>query len=100
MLTGMAEAKLSTAARAFRAAHTVVAGGFLVAIVYVRWCALTGRRDGWLRVAVAALVTEGAFVAANRGDCPIGGLQERLGGLRAVTAAGMLVLWYRTLSRR
>ena len=71
MLAGMAEAKLSTAARAFRAAHAVVAGAFLVAIVYVWWCALTGRRDAWLRAAVAALVTEGAFVTANRGDCPL-----------------------------
>lgn len=120
MLVGMAEAKLSMAARAFRAAHAVVAGGFLVAILYVWWCALTGRRDGWLRLAVAALATEGAFVTANRGDCPLGGLQARLGDpvplfdlvlspsaarravptLGAVTAAGMFVLWCRTPSRR
>ena len=24
-------------------------------------------------------MTEGVFVAANRGDCPLGGLQDRLG---------------------
>jgi len=52
---------------------------FLGAIVYVWWCALTGRRDRWLRVAVVALVAEGAFVTANHGDCPLGPLQERLG---------------------
>ena len=44
--------------------------GFLAAIVYVWWCALTRRRDRWLGLAVAALVTAGAFVAANHGDCP------------------------------
>jgi hypothetical protein len=120
MLAGMAEVKLSRAARAFRTVHALVAGAFLLAIGYVWWCALTGRRDGWLRVAVAALLTEGALVSVNRGDCPLGGLQERLGdpvplfdlvlsptaarravpGLGAVTAAGMLLLWYRAPSRR
>jgi TPP-dependent pyruvate/acetoin dehydrogenase alpha subunit len=55
MLAGMAEVKLSTAARAFRAVHALVAGAFLLAIGYVWWCALTGQRDGWLRVAVASV---------------------------------------------
>lgn len=115
----MAEAKLSTAARVFRAVHGFIAVAFLVAIAYVWWCALTGRRDGWLRVAVIALLTERALVSVNRGDCPLGGVQARLGdpvplfdlvlsptaarravpGLGAVTAAGMLVLWYRAPSR-
>ena len=67
------------AARAFRGLHGLIAVVFLLAIVYVWWCALTGRHDTWLRTAVAALVTEGVFVTANRGDCPLGGLQDRLG---------------------
>jgi hypothetical protein len=79
MLARMAEPRLSMAARAFRGLHGVIAVLFLLAIVYVWWCALTGRRDRWLRAAIAALVTEGVFVAANRGDCPLGGLQDRLG---------------------
>jgi hypothetical protein len=52
---------------------------FLGAIVYVWWCAVTGRRDRRLRLAVAALLAEGAFVTANHGDCPLGPLQARLG---------------------
>ena len=75
----MAAAQLSPAARAFRAGHAAIAATFLAAIAYVWWCALTGRRDRWLRLAVVALVGEGAFVAANHGDCPLGPLQERLG---------------------
>lgn len=67
------------AARVFRGLHGLIAVVFLLAIVYVWWCALTGRRDRWLRAAVAALVTEGVFVTANRGDCPLGGLQDCLG---------------------
>jgi hypothetical protein len=79
MLAGMTQATLSVAARTFRAVHGLITVAFLPAIVYVWWCALTGRRDRWLRVAVAALVAEGAFVTVNSGDCPLGGLQDRLG---------------------
>ena len=41
----MATRRLSIGARAFRAAHSAIALAFLVAIGYVWWCALTGRRD-------------------------------------------------------
>jgi hypothetical protein len=51
----------------------------LLAIAYVWWCALSGRRDRLLHVAAASLIGEGVLVAANHGDCPLGGLQERLG---------------------
>jgi hypothetical protein len=104
--------ELSVVALAFRAFHTLIAAGFLAAISYVWWCALTGRRDPALRIAVAALVTEGACVAANGGDCPLGPLQQLAGDpiplfelvlppdaarhavpcLGAVTAVGILAL--------
>jgi hypothetical protein len=71
--------KLSAAAVAFRAAHAGIAMAFLLAIAYVWWCAITGRRDRLLRIAVGSLAGEGVLVLANRGDCPLGGLQERLG---------------------
>jgi hypothetical protein len=71
--------RLSPAARAFRAAHAAITVAFLLAIAYLWWCALTRRRDRWLRFAVSALVTEGAVVAANHGDCPLGPLQARYG---------------------
>jgi hypothetical protein len=79
MLADMASERLTSAALAFRVAHAAVAAAFLSAIGYVWWCVLTGRRDRLLRVAVVALAGEGAFVAANHGDCPLGPLQERLG---------------------
>ena len=71
--------RLTPAALAFRVAHGAVAAGFLLAIAYVWWCAVSGQRGPWLRVAVAALTTEGTFVAAHGGDCPLGGLQGRMG---------------------
>jgi hypothetical protein len=45
----------------------------------VWWCALSGRRGRLLRIAAASLIGEGVLIAANRGDCPRGPLQERLG---------------------
>jgi hypothetical protein len=65
-------------ALAFRAAHAAITAWFLFAIGYVWSCALTGRRDTLLRVAVTGLIGEGALVMANGGDCPLGGLQERV----------------------
>ena len=71
--------ELSRAALAFRTFHAAIAAQQLLAIAYVWWCALTGRRDRQLRIAVATLLGEGVLVTANHGDCPLGGLQERLG---------------------
>jgi hypothetical protein len=96
----------------FRAFHAAIAVEQLLAIAYVWWCAITGRRDRLLRIAVGTLISEGVLVAANRGDCPMGGLQERLGDpvplfelvlspraakravptLGAITAAGLVLL--------
>lgn len=70
---------LAPAAKAFRAVHALIALGFLAAIAHVWLCAITGRRDRWLHVAIAALGAEGAVVALNRGDCPLGPLQARAG---------------------
>jgi hypothetical protein len=64
---------------AWRAGHAMIAVGFLTSIGYVWWCAVTGRRDRWLRRAIVALAGEGAVVALNHGDCPLGPLGDRIG---------------------
>jgi hypothetical protein len=107
--------KLSRAAMAFRAAHAAIAVEQLLAIAYVWWCALTGRRGRLLHIAAASLIGEGVLVTANGGDCPLGGLQQRLGDpvplfelvlspraakqavptLGAITAAGLALLMVR-----
>jgi hypothetical protein len=71
--------ELSRAALTFRAVHAVIAAEMLLAIGYVWWCALAGRRDRLLHIAAATLIGEGVLVTANHGHCPLGGLQERLG---------------------
>jgi hypothetical protein len=64
---------------AWRLAHAAIAVSFLAAIAHVWRCALTGRRDRGLALAVGALAAEGALVAANGGDCPLGPLGDRIG---------------------
>ena len=63
----------------WRSAHALIAIGFLSSIGYVWWCALTGRRGRWLRLAIAVLAGEGVLVVKNGGDCPLGPLGERIG---------------------
>jgi hypothetical protein len=70
---------LSPVALAFRGLHVAISAGFLLAIAYVWWCALTGRRGAALRVAVTALLGEGILVTMNHGDCPLGCVQQRVG---------------------
>jgi hypothetical protein len=70
---------LTPAIVAWRAAHALIASGFLASIGYVWWCALTGRRGRLLRPAIAALAGEGVIVAANGGDCPLGPMGDRIG---------------------
>jgi len=73
------KARLSSAVVAWRAAHGLIAIGFLASIGYVWWCALSGRRGPFLRPAIAALLGEGVLVVANRGDCPLGPMGDRIG---------------------
>jgi hypothetical protein len=97
---------------AWRAAHALIAAGFLASIAYVWRCALIGWRGPRLRLAIAALVGEGVLVVANRGNCPLGPLGDRVGdpvplfelvlppeaarrpvpALGVVTAAGIVLL--------
>lgn len=77
--TSRAKPELTPAVIAWRSAHGLIAVVFLASIAYIWWCALSGHRGPMLRRAVAALAAEGALVAANHGDCPLGGLGERIG---------------------
>ena len=63
----------------FRAFHAAIAAEMLLAIAYVWWYALSGRRRRPLHIAAASLIGEGMLISANGGDFPLGGLQERLG---------------------
>lgn len=62
-----------------RAFHGLLSAFFLACIGYVYYAAATGSRSFLAVAAVAALLTEGVIVLANRGRCPLGRLHRRLG---------------------
>ncbi len=77
MPTGSARPTL--AVLLWRGFHAALALGFLGAIAEVWRAALSGRRSRRTTAAAAALAAEGALVAANGGDCPLGPLGDRIG---------------------
>ena len=77
MPTGQARPTL--AVLLWRGFHAALALGFLGAIAEVWRAALSGRRSRRTTAAAAALAAEGALVAANGGDCPLGPLGDRIG---------------------
>lgn len=74
-----ARAPITPLIAAWRAGHAVIAVSFLASIAYVWWCAITRRRGRPLRWVIGALAAEGAAVAANRGDCPLAPIGDRIG---------------------
>ena len=54
-----------------RAFHAAIAVEMLLAIAYVWWYALSGRRRHLLHIAAASLIGEGMLISANGGDFPL-----------------------------
>ena len=75
----MTRTRLPRRAAELRGLHALIAVVELWCLGYVWTCALTGRSDRRLRIAVGILSAEGAGLVIGRGDCPLGPLQERLG---------------------
>ena len=69
--------RLSRQARVLRVLHDAIGIGELASLGYLWYCAVTRRRDGWLRASTVALVGEGVALLAAKG-CPMG---IRLSGL-------------------
>ena len=72
-------ADLPPAARAYRVFHAAWSVAGLAAFGHIWRCAITGHRDRVLWASVGFLLVEGAGLVVGRGDCPLGGVQERMG---------------------
>lgn len=72
-------AELSGGAKALRIGHIAIAAVGISSLTYVWFCALTGRRDRALGVALGTLSLQGVALLIGRGNCPLGPLQQRLG---------------------
>jgi len=66
-----------------RLAHGLVSALFLSCLGYVYYCGVTDTRSIWLVLSVIALAGEGAVVALNGGDCPLGFVHQRVGDEKA-----------------
>lgn len=71
--------ELSRPAKTLRLGHIAIAVVELPCLLYVWSCALTGRRDRLLAAALATLSIQGGALLVGRGNCPLGGLQKRMG---------------------
>jgi len=69
---------LSHHARTLRLLHTSIGLGELGCLGYLWACALTRRRDRWLKVSAGVLAGEGVALLAAKG-CPLGVFQRRAG---------------------
>jgi len=72
-------AELGSGAKGLRLGHIGIAVVELSSLTYLWYCALSGRRDRLLGVAVATLSVQGVALLIGRGNCPLGPLQQRLG---------------------
>ena len=72
-------ASLPSGARLFRLAHAAFGLLNLGALIYVWFCAATGRRGRPLGASVGLLGAEGLALLVGRGNCPFGSFQQRLG---------------------
>jgi hypothetical protein len=75
-------AELGSQAKALRLGHIGIAVVELTSLIYIWYCALSGRRSRVLGAAVATLSMQGVALLIGRGNCPLGPLQKRLGDPR------------------
>jgi len=68
---------LGRGALVLRGVHLLIAAGESASIIYLRACALTGRRGRALNAALVVPSTEGAGLVAGHGGCPLGQWQIR-----------------------
>jgi hypothetical protein len=65
-----------------RLVHGAISLFFLGCLAFVYYAAATRRRSRKLATVMGALVAEGAIVAINGGDCPLGSVHRRFGDER------------------
>lgn len=69
---------LSRQARTLRLLHTSIGFGELGCLGYLWFCALSRRRDLWLKLSACVLAGEGVALLIAKG-CPLGVFQRRAG---------------------
>jgi hypothetical protein len=64
---------------AFRVFHGLIAAGFISCVAVIYYAGITGSGGRKLAITVSLLAVEGTAVMLNAGNCPMAGIQGRMG---------------------
>jgi hypothetical protein len=77
-----------------RLVHSIIYFFMIACLGYILYCAIVGRYDWTLLIAVAAIVIEGLILILNRGRCPLTNLAEKHGAASGSVTDLFLPMWF------
>lgn len=73
--------------------HSIIYFFMVACLCYIFYCALTGRYDWTLLIALIAICVEGLVLLLNRGRCPFTPLAEKYGAAHGAVTDLFLPMW-------
>ena len=73
--------------------HSVIFFFMVACLGYILYCAIIGRYDWTLLIALGAICLEGLVLLFNRGKCPFTGLAEKYGAANGAVTDIFLPMW-------
>ena len=78
---------------AVKLVHSVIFLFMVACLVYILYCAITGRYDWTLLIALIAISIEGLVLLVNHGQCPFTGLARKYGDPNGSVTDIFLPMW-------
>ncbi len=79
---------------AIKLVHSIIFFFMVACLCYILYCAVAGRYDWTLLLALLAIVVEGLALLLNRGKCPFTGLAEKYGSANGAVTDLFLPVWF------
>ena len=73
--------------------HSIIFFIMVFSLIYIFYCAVTGRYDWTLLVAIGAILVEGMALLLNKGKCPLTTLAMKLGAASGSVTDIFLPMW-------
>jgi hypothetical protein len=73
--------------------HSIIFFFMVACLAYILYCAIAGRYDWTLLVALGAIFIEGVVLLFNRGQCPFTGLARKYGDPNGSVTDLFLPMW-------
>jgi hypothetical protein len=73
--------------------HSVIFFFMVACLAYILYCAITGRYDWTLLIALTAIAGEGLVLLVNHGQCPFTGLARKYGDPNGSVTDLFLPMW-------